>query len=88
MLTIDEMMNAIYMRGGEFCDEARQWLLAENEDDEKLVAIEDTFDELRDGEIGVKAALVKIARIIDHSCATTKSCAGCSTAAIRGTAPM
>jgi hypothetical protein len=64
MLTTGEVMRALYLRGGEFSEEARTWLAGVDDDNNALGCIEDTLEELNDGEIDERTALLAIARII------------------------
>ncbi|MEP9328755.1 hypothetical protein PPMP20_37650 [Paraburkholderia phymatum] len=64
MLTTHEVMRLLYLRGGEFSEEARAWLSGVDDDNDALGCIADTLDELDDGEIDEQTAFRKITSIV------------------------
>jgi hypothetical protein len=66
MLTLREMMTALYIDGGPYCAEACAWLHDDDDDADTLDLVEYALDAFCAGELDAVTSIATIARIIGY----------------------
>lgn len=66
MLTLREMMTALYIDGGAYCAEACAWLHEDDDVADALDMIESVLDDFCSGAFDAKSTIENIARIIGY----------------------